>query len=126
MIGLVVMIVCTVILILCANPLYNSLSKIGRVQGTESIYTPGTYTAAADGFGGPVTVTVTVDDKNIEDLSVDAPDEDEAIGGAAAAQLRSDILKNQTADIDGVSGATFTSNAVLEAAKAAIYEARGN
>ncbi len=125
LIGLVVVAVLTVVFIMCSNPLYAALSGIGRVQGTESIYTPGTYVVEEEGFGGIVTVTITVDDKNILDVAIDAPDETPEIGGAAAGTLASEILKNQTADVDGVSGATFTSTAVKTAAAEALSTAKG-
>ncbi len=124
LIGLVVIVVLTVVLIMCADPLYAAISNAGRVQGTESIYEPGTYVVEEEGFGGIVTVTVTVDDKNILDIAIDAPDETPEIGGAATGTLASEILKNQTADIDGVSGASFTSGAVKSAVAEALSMAQ--
>jgi fumarate reductase flavoprotein subunit len=123
--GLVIMIIAAAVVIAISNPLYNAVSKAGRVKGTESIYTPGTYTASADGFGGPVTAEVTVTDKDIEDIELTGDAETPAIGGAALSTLKADILKNQTTEIDGVAGATFTSDGVKAAVSAALAEARG-
>jgi fumarate reductase flavoprotein subunit len=123
--GLVAMVIAAAVVIGISNPLYDAVSKAGRVKGTESIYTPGTYTASADGFGGEVIATVTVTDKDIDDIELVADSETPTIGGAALGTLKADILKNQTTEIDGVAGATFTSDGVKAAVSAALAEARG-
>lgn len=73
------------------------------------IYTPGTYTATAAGFGGDVTVTVTVSANAIESIEVDAPDETPDVGGKAVEPLTQAAMEAQSAEIDGVAGATGTS-----------------
>ena len=90
------------------------------------IYTPGTYSASERGYCGSVTVTITVDADKITDVQVEGPDETENIGGAALDTLASGILEAQSAEIDGVAGATLTSNAAKTAAAAAIEAAKGN
>ncbi len=87
-------------------------------------YTPGTYSATEIGFGGDVTVTITVDETSITDVVIDAPSETPEIGGAAAEEL-AEAIKANGVSIDGVSGATFTSEAVLAAAADAITQAGG-
>lgn len=91
----------------------------------EAVYIPGTYTASAVGFNGPVTVTLEVDASQILNVAIDASGETETVGGAAAAQLIEQIMAGQTAQIDGVSGATMTSKAVMKATAAALAEAKG-
>ncbi len=88
-------------------------------------YTTGTYSASAKGFGGDVTVSVTTDTTTITDVVIDAPDETETVGGAALDDLKDQILKNQSSEIDGVSGATFTSDAVKKATENALAQAEG-
>jgi succinate dehydrogenase/fumarate reductase flavoprotein subunit/uncharacterized protein with FMN-binding domain len=88
-------------------------------------YTPGTYTASAVGVNGDVTVTMTFDETSITEVIVDASGETETIGGAAADELVNQIMTGQTSEIDGVSGATVTSNAVKKAAAQCIAEAKG-
>lgn len=96
------------------------------VAAAESgIYTPGTYTGEADGFGGKVTVTITTDENSITDVTVTGDNETASIGGAALEQLVEQIKTAQSAEIDGVSGATVTSTGVKEAAQAAINAAKG-
>lgn len=123
--GLGIMIVASVVIIGCSGPLYSNLSKIGRVQNTESIYTPGTYEAEAQGFGGAVKAQVTVDEANMTELTLTGEGETPELGGAAMASLQAEILKNQTIEVDSVTGATITSGAVKEAVSKALSAARG-
>lgn len=123
--GLGIMAVASAVIVACTGPAYDAVSKAGRVQNTESIYTPGTYTAQVQGFGGPVEAVVTVDEANITDLKITGEAETPDLGGAAIPTLQAAILKNQTTEVDSVSGATITSDAVKEAVLTALKEARG-
>ena len=87
-------------------------------------YTAGTYSASEQGFGGPVTVTITTSDSEITDVKVEGADETAGIGAAALEPLQEAILAAQSDEIDGVSGATITSDAVKKAAAAAIAQDR--
>ena len=87
-----------------------------------AVYTPGTYSATANGIG-VVTVTITFDETSITAVEVDASNETASIGGAAADTLAEQVLEAQSADIDGVSGATLTSTAVRTAAADCIAQA---
>ncbi len=86
-------------------------------------YTAGTYTGEGEGFGGTVTVTITTDASSITDVKVEGPNETETVGGAHLEELAEQIKTAQSAEIDGVSGATLTSNGVKEAAANAIAKA---
>ncbi len=88
--------------------------------GEAGTYTPGTYTGEASGFGGLVSVTITTDDSSITEVETVGDSETETIGGAALDELAQQILDAQSAEIDGVSGATYTSDGIREAAQAAI------
>ena len=72
-----------------------------------------------------VQAVVTVDDANITDLDITGEGETPELGGAAISALKMDILKNQTVEVDSVSGATITSDAVKEAVSSALKAARG-
>lgn len=85
----------------------------------------GTFTASADGFGGPVSVTLTLTDGKITASEVVGDSETESIGGAALDTLAQQLIDANSAEIDGVSGATVTSNAVKSAAAAALAAANG-
>ena len=90
------------------------------------LYQPGTYTAQTKGFGGTVTVTITVKENEITDVSAEGAEETDGFGSRAIEQLPGEILAAQGVEVDTVSGCTVTSNAVLDAAAAALNEAMGN
>ena len=106
-----------------------ALSVAGCTSGgdtpAEGIYTPGTYTGEALGYGGTVSVTITTDENSITAVTVTGDDETPTIGGAQLETLGNMILEAQSAEIDGVAGATITSDAVKSAAQAAIDQATG-
>ena len=81
------------------------------------------YTATESGFGGDVTVSMTIDNGNITNISVQGEHETKGVGDQAIAELPHRILEAQSADIDGISGATLTSRAILNAAKHCIEQA---
>ncbi len=90
----------------------------------EGLYTPGTYTASAQGMG-TVSVTMTFSDSAITDVVLDVSGETEGIGVAAGDTLKEALMAAQSAEIDGVAGASITSNAVKEAALDCIAQAMG-
>lgn len=98
---------------------------MGLTGCNKGVYTPGTYTATAQGRGGVVSVTVTVDENNIVDVQVDGPKETPDIGGVAIEQLATAMVEANSAEVDIVSGATMSSNAVIYATRAALAEASG-
>ena len=87
-------------------------------------YTPGTYTATATGMG-TVTMTATFSEDAITDIVLDVSQETEGIGKAAAEPLIEQLLAAQGPEIDGVSGASLTSNAARECLKNCIAQATG-
>lgn len=92
----------------------------------EGAYQPGTYTASANGFGGPVEVTLTIGENGgITNADIVGASETPDVGGAAIPDLSAQLLSAQSAEIDGVSGASLTTGAVREAATAALAEASG-
>ena len=101
-----------------------ALAGRGGASGTaEAIYTAGTYTATAEGCLSDVTVTVTVSDKAITDVRVDASGETAELGGKAAEELPGEIIRSQSTDVDGYTGATLTSDAIKQAAADCIAQA---
>ena len=90
----------------------------------EAIYTPGTYTGTATGIG-EVKVTMTFSETAITDVVVDASNETESIGGVAAPTLKDALMAAQSTEIDNISGATITTNAVKKAAASCIEQAMG-
>ncbi|MBQ5952186.1 MAG: FMN-binding protein [Lachnospiraceae bacterium] len=84
----------------------------------------GVYRGSAQGFGGPVTVTLEIRDGAVSACAIDAPKETEGIGDRAVEQLKKEIVERNTIEVDAVSGATVTSEAVRKAAQQALAQKR--
>lgn len=82
--------------------------------------TDGELTGSAQGMNGPVPVTVTVENGNITAVVVGENTETEGIGSKAVEELPGEIVKANSPDVDGVSGATVTSNAIKKATRIAL------
>lgn len=102
-----------------------ALSLAACNSSSNGKYTAGTYTGTAKGHSSDVKVTATFSSTEITKVELDVSGETEAIGGVAAEELTKQIMKAQSADIDGVSGATETGNAVKAALEDAISQATG-
>ncbi len=87
-------------------------------------YRDGVYTASAPGFGGDITVTVTLENRKIAEISVDAHPGEDPLFFTAAQAVVDRILEAQSPDVDAVSGATFSSSGIREAVRAAMELAR--
>lgn len=115
--------------LLCAAAMACSLAACGPKEPEATpdagIYTPGTYTGEAQGFGGTVTAKITVDANTITDVELEGPDETASVGQAALPTLVDQIKEAQSAEIDGVASATMTSNGIKEAVAKALAQARG-
>ena len=99
-------------------------SLAGCKIGGKGVYTPGTYSATAKGIG-EVSVSMTFSESKITDVVLNVAHETENIGQAAAADLKKAIMSAQSAEIDAVTGATVTSNAVKTAVQNCIAQAKG-
>lgn len=83
----------------------------------------GDFTATAKGFGGDVSVTLTLTDGAITGCTAEGKDETEGVGSQAIAKMPGEIAGSGSIAVDGVSGATITSTAIKEAAAAALTAA---
>lgn len=83
----------------------------------------GDFTATAKGFGGDVSVTLTLTDGAITGCTAEGKDETEGVGSQAIAKMPGEIAESGSIAVDGVSGATVTSTAIKEAAAAALTAA---
>ena len=79
-----------------------------------------TATATAQGFGGEVSVTVTVENGALKDVHIEGANETEGIGSRAVELLGDTMVAANSVQVDGVSGATISSNAILGAAAEAL------
>ena len=125
LIGLGVVAVAAVALVAVANPAYDALeqSRLENAAGGEEIVTA---TGEGEGYGGTITVEVTMAGDRILDLQLTGADETPEIGGAAITALQDEILEKQSLDgVAAVSGATWTSDGVFDAIRSAMGEEVG-
>lgn len=104
-----------VMMVSLASCTSNSSSK-------DAIYKAGTYEASAQGMG-EVTVKVTVDDTSIKSIEADVSNETESIGQAVKDDIVNQIIEKQSTEIDGVTGATITTDAIKNAVNDALKQA---
>ena len=105
-----------------------AVSLLGYGCGSKPASTTGAgatgdFTGTAKGFGGDVTVTLTLTDGKITGCTAEGADETKGVGSKAIEQLPAAIAESGSIAVDGVSTATITSNAIKEAAAAAITAA---
>lgn len=103
----------------------NSASGSASTSGAAGQYIPGTYEGTAEGISSTVKVTMTFSDSAVTDVVVDTSGETASFGAAAADELREQLMAAGSAEIDGVSGSTITSDAVMKAAKSCYAQAKG-
>ncbi len=95
----------------------------GAAAAGSYVYNDGTYEGSARGYGGNITLKVTVEQDTITNIEVtSAAAETPSYYNSAVAVIDS-ILEQQTPDVDAVSGATYSSNGIKNAVKAALSQA---
>jgi len=100
-----------------------TFAACGEKQATSETKQPASEvkTGTAKGFGGDIKVSVTVENGKITELTVDAPSETAEIGGKAIPDITNAIIAKGSVDgVDTVAGATYTSEGVINAVKAAL------
>ena len=107
------------------NAAKDSAAASGAVSAPAGSYIPGTYEGTAEGISSTVNVTMTFSDSAVTDVVVDTSGETASYGAAAADQLKEQLLSSANGEIDGVSGSTITSDAVMKAAKSCFAQAKG-
>ena len=99
----------------------NAASKYVQESGAAG----GPLTGTANGFGGPITVSVTMDGDKITAVEIVSNSETPEIAGTALEQIPAAIVAANSPDVDVVSGATYTSNGIINAVKNALDSAGG-
>ena len=94
----------------------NAASKYVQESGAAG----GPLTGTANGFGGPITVSVTMDGDKITAVEIVSNSETIEIAGGALEQIPAAIVAANSPDVDIVSGATYTSNGIINAVKNAL------
>ena len=102
----------------------SSSTAASSAAAPAGTYIPGTYEGTAEGISSTVKVTMTFSDSAVTNVVVDTSGETASYGAAAADQLKEQLLAAGSAEIDGVSGSTVTSEAVMKAAKSCFAQAK--
>ena len=89
-------------------------------EESEGAYKDGTYEGEADGFGGPIQVKVTGE---ITDIEVVSAEKEDGAYLTMAMDVIPNLIEAQSADVDTISGATFSSTGIINAVEAALEEA---
>ena len=88
-----------------------------------SAYRDGVYTASAQGFGGPITLQVTIQNDTIADITIVSAEGETQPYFSRARWVISTILERNTPEVDSISGATYSSTGILNAVKSALSSA---
>lgn len=124
-ISLTAIIILMILVTALSNPIYHALSGKGNDNGT-------TYTASSQGYGGDVTITLTIEDERITSLMASGNSETPTVGQKAITQYNETVfaelsdayIDEVSTHLDAVSGATITSNAVAESFQEAVEQAQ--
>ena len=110
-----------------ADVVTTNMAEAAKMKGIEAAgeFTPGTYTAEAQGIESTVTVTMTFNETNVTDIQIDTSGETEGIGKDTADPLAEALFAAQSAQVDAIAGATVTSQAVMKAAQNCFNQAAG-
>lgn len=90
---------------------------------TDGAYKDGTYTEEAQGFGGPIDVAVIIENGKISEINITSAEKEDAAYLSMAEDIIPTILEAQSAEVDTISGATFSSTGIKEAVAQALEEA---
>lgn len=121
--SLAAIIILMILVTALSNPIYRALS--GKGNGI-------TYTASSQGYGGDVTITLTIEDERILELTAEGESETPTVGGKAIAQYNETVfaelsdayIDEVSTHLDAVSGATITSGAVAESFQEVVEKAQ--
>ncbi len=91
---------------------------------SQSVYADGTYTASAFGYDGDITVTITVEQDRVTAIAAETDESDPWYLEEAEAGVIPQILDTQTPQVDAVAGATYTSEAIMQAVEKALESAK--
>ncbi|MBQ8092545.1 MAG: FAD-dependent oxidoreductase [Clostridia bacterium] len=94
----------------------------GLILSIQSLVLAESYTASAQGFGGEVTVTLTITDGKLTNVTATGDGETDGVGSRAIEDMPAMMMETNSVEVDGITGATVTSTAVLEAAGAALAQ----
>lgn len=114
------------VLLLAAGCSNGNSKDAAASEDSKALFKEGTYTAEAEGNGGPVKVEVIFTATEIKDIKILSQTETAGLGDAAIEKIRTSILEGQTLAVDVITGATYSSNAILKAVEDCVKQAGGD
>ena len=112
--------------VLLAVGLFGCSNSGNQPSGNSAKFTAGTYEQVVSGRNGKMTVEVVLGSDTIDAVNVKAHQETERVAAVALERVPNAIVENQSTNVDTVTGATITSNAIIYAVKEAVKEAGGD
>jgi uncharacterized protein with FMN-binding domain len=97
-----------------------------EAQSNTGRYVDGTYTGTGQGFRGETKTSVTVKNGNITDITVLSYEDDKSYFKRAVGKVTAEIINGQSTEVDAVSGATFSSNGIMESVANALNVSNTN
>ncbi|MDD3751454.1 MAG: FMN-binding protein [Tissierellia bacterium] len=110
--------VLTIVLVFALS--FGFLTLVNNMGGTDTASAQETLTGTAEGFGGDINVTVVINGEDIVSVEAIGDDETEGIGTMAIDELPALIAEADSAEVEGVSGATYSSDGIKAAVKNAL------
>ncbi|MBF7097655.1 flavocytochrome c [Alkalibacter mobilis] len=110
-------------LILLITLLFSIVGCQSTDSDADEIFTPGTYEGEGTGINGKIKLAVTVDESQIKTIDITEHNETAGVSDSAFEKLPAEIIEYQTVALDTVTGATYSSNGILEAVKMALLAA---
>lgn len=111
---------------LCALLCVLLLLALSAAAGAEALYNAGTYTSTKQGMAGKFDITVTFSDDAIESIEIGENKETIMVGTEAIRILPERIIENQSLNVDAITGATYTSYAILYGVRDCVQQAGGD
>lgn len=96
-------------------------TETGTISGNT--YMDGTYTGQADGFGGEISVEIVIQEHQITEINVLSAEKEDGAYFSMAREIIPKIIEKQSAEVDTISGATFSSSGIREASAQALKKA---
>lgn len=92
-------------------------------EESQEAYKDGTYTGTGTGFGGEIVIEVVIQDGSISTVEILSAENETPDYLKAAEALLDDVIEKQSSEVDTVSGATLSSNGILEGIRNALEQA---
>lgn len=105
---------------------YRKMIEEAEEKASQKAYRDGVYEGTGEGYGGEISLKIIVEDGEIASVDLVSAEKEDTLYLNLAKELLGQIVEAQNADMDGISGATYSSKGILSAASQALKEAKLN